>query len=389
MFLDLVLRRNPKLIETAYKLHQNELIQPDTYILDLDTIIYNAKNIKAEADKYNIKLYFMTKQFGRNPYISKELIKLGYDGAVAVDYREAEILSTNNIKLGNVGHLVQIPSALIENIIKKGPEIMTVYSIEKAREISVIAKKYNINQNIMLRVIDDDSIILPGQCGGVYLKELKAEVKELLKLPNLVISGVTSFPCFVVDHNIRDTVETNNFRTILKAKQLIEQNFKIKLTQVNSPSITCTNNISKISKLGGTHGEPGHGLLGTTHLHVLDDQIEIPAIVYVSEVSHNMGEISYCYGGGYYRRSFMEKAVVGKNAETMEKVNVVMPSVQDIDYYIGLQKNANVGNTAVFAFRAQIFVTRSEVAVVKGISTGNPNIVGIYDSLGRYLRDGV
>ena len=158
MFLDLVLRRNPKLIEAAFEVHQSGLIQPDTYILDLDAIIHNAKCIKAEADKYDVKLYFMTKQFGRNPYIAKELIKLNYDGAVAVDYREAEVLYENGIKLGNVGHLVQIPSGLIENMIKKNPEIITVYSTEKAREISIAAKKLNINQNIMLKVIDEADI---------------------------------------------------------------------------------------------------------------------------------------------------------------------------------------------------------------------------------------
>jgi predicted amino acid racemase len=35
------------------------------------------------------------------------------------------------------------------------------------------------------------------------------------------------------------------------------------------------------------------------------------------------------------------------------------------------------------AFRFQIFVTRSDVVLVKGIQEGCPGIVGIYDSQGR------
>lgn len=119
MFLNAVLRRNPKLIEAAFYLHQKGLIDPDTYLLDLDTIIKNAENIKNEADKYDIKLYFMTKQIGRNPYISKELMNIGYEGAVAVDFKEAEILCESGVKLSHVGHLVQIPSNKIEYIISK------------------------------------------------------------------------------------------------------------------------------------------------------------------------------------------------------------------------------------------------------------------------------
>ncbi|MDN4592478.1 hypothetical protein NWF35_00825 [Polycladomyces subterraneus] len=37
------------------------------------------------------------------------------------------------------------------------------------------------------------------------------------------------------------------------------------------------------------------------------------------------------------------------------------------------------------AFRTQVFVTRSDVAVVKGLSSGKPELVGIYDSLGKEI----
>lgn len=140
MFLNATLKKNTALIDVAFEFHQKGIIEPDTYILDCDAIIENASLIKKEADKYGIKLYFMTKQLGRNPYIAKKLMKLGFDGAVAVDFREAEILYSSGIKIGNAGHLVQVPKCKIEPLLKASPEVITVYSIDKAKQISLAAK---------------------------------------------------------------------------------------------------------------------------------------------------------------------------------------------------------------------------------------------------------
>ena len=46
-----------------------------------------------------------------------------------------------------------------------------------------------------------------------------------------------------------------------------------------------------------------------------------------------------------------------------------------------------MGDTAVFAFRTQIFVTRSQVALVEGIQPGRPSLKAIYDSLGKPLTE--
>jgi len=385
MFLDITLRRNRNLVQTAFELHQNGSIEPDTYILDVDAILYNAKCIKKEADKYGIKLYFMTKQFGRNPYIASEIMELGYDGAVAVDWREAKTLAENGIKLGHVGHLVQIPSNDIENILLQKPEVITVYSVEKAKQISEAAKKMNMTQNVMLRVIDKDDILYPAQYGGFYLNELLEKAAIIATMPNIKVYGITSFPCFLYNADSKSIEKTHNMDTLCVAKVALEKELNLKLEEINTPSATCTSTIEKIYNSGGTHGEPGHGLTGTTPLHALRDEVELPAIVYVSEISHNLDESSYCYGGGYYRRSKTVNALVGRNVESAKKLELETPSLESIDYYLGLKGNAKVSDTAIFASRSQVFVTRSHVAVVRGIQKGRPEIVGIYDSLGRQI----
>ncbi len=387
MFLDVTMRRNPNLIKAAFELHQEGKISPDTYVLDLDAIIDNAKKIKSEGDKYGVKLYFMTKQFGRNPFIAKELMKLGFEGAVAVDYKEAEVLAEAGVNIGNVGHLVQVPSNKVEAMLLRMPEVITIYSKEKANEISKAACTLGIEQKIMLRVIDNNDVLYPAQYGGFYLQNLEEEVRELMKLPNLKLHGITSFPCFLYDNNLKKIKATPNINTIIKAKSLIEDKFLIRLKQVNLPSATCTRNIKEIARFEGTHGEPGHGLLGTTPLHAAEDAEEIPGIVYVSEVSHNLGEYGYIYGGGYYRRSHMKEALIGSSIYQCTRFSLAEMDDSSIDYYLTFNGNSRVGSTAVLAFRTQVFVTRSEVAIVKGIKDGKPKVMGIYSSLGKLLRE--
>jgi predicted amino acid racemase len=388
MFLQTTIKRNNNLIKTAVQLHQQGVIQPDTYVLDLDTIINNGRLIQQQADSYGIKLYFMTKQFGRNPLIAKELMKLGYVGAVAVDFKEAELLAANGIRLGHVGHLTQIPSGKVPTMLNMAPGIITVYSVEKAEEISRAAKKMGIVQKIMLRTIGPSDILYPAQYGGICLDDVVAVAQKIAALPNVKIHGLTSFPCFLLEKKLGRFEPTPNVQTMLIAEKILKEQLGIQIMQMNMPSGTCVSSIPQIAKMGGTHGEPGHGLLGTTPLHAIREEPEIPGIVYVSEISHQLGDVSYCYGGGYYRRSNMVQALVGRRSDELDVVKTEPLDNESIDYHIGLKCRAAVGETVVFSFRTQVFVTRSEVAVVKGISTGKGQLMGIYDSLGRLIKRG-
>ena len=386
MFLEKTVERNKELVQAAFKLHREGLILPDTYVIDLDTLIENARKIKEEADKYGIKLYFMTKQIGRNPIIAREFMKLGYEGAVVVDFKEAEVMINNNINIGHVGHLVQVPKALIEKVVKSKPEYITVYTIEKAKEINEACEKFGLKQNIMLRVLGENDNLYSGQYGGFKLEELKEIGKELIKLKNLNIAGVTSFPCFLYDTESNEIKRTNNIDTIKEAKVILEREFNINIEQLNMPSATCVNSIKKIYEEGGTHGEPGHGLTGSTPYHKYNNGVELPAMIYVSEVSHNLLDKGYCYGGGHYRRSNMENALVGESIDNSKIVKITPPTDESIDYHFELSEKCNVSDTVIMAFRTQIFVTRSNVALVKGIKSENPEIVGIYDSQGALVN---
>ena len=385
MFTETLTRRNQTLLHAAFQLHQEGCVTPDSYIIDVDIFLENAEKILNEAKKYGIKLYYMTKQIGRNPYLGKKLQEMGYSGVVAVDFREAEIFINNNLKIGNVGHLVQIPKNMLRKVIKTNPEIITVYSYEKAEEISEIALELGKVQDIMLKVVDENSSIYPGQESGFEIEGIEEEIRKLLSLKGVNINGLTSFPCFLYNKEKKRIEPTENIKAVMETKKILKDKFNKEIEQVNLPSATSVENMKMLSESGGTHGEPGHSLTGTVPMAEDVEIAELPAYIYVSEISHNFRGKGYFYGGGYYRRSNIRKVITGSPEKRCEiNVNEMEPS--NIDYYLEMQEEGKVGDTVLGCFRAQIFVTRSEVVLVEGIQSGKPEIIGKYTSLGEEIE---
>ena len=152
---------------------------------------------------------------------------------------------------------------------------------------------------------------------------------------------------------------------------------------INTPSTTCCRTLELMAEHGCNCGEPGHGLTGTTPLHVEHEQPEKSCIAYVSEISHNFDGLGYCYGGGFYRRGHAEHALVGRSFADLRPMKVIPPAVEAIDYHFGLSEGCTVGETVIMAFRFQVFVTRSDMVLIEGVASGEPRISGVWDSLGN------
>lgn len=385
MFLTSTVRRNRPLIDIAFKMHQEGKVMPDTFIVDVDTFIHNAKLIKQEADRSGIQLFFMLKQMGRNPYLAKKLIEIGYEGAVTVDYKEAEVMMKHQIPICNVGHLVQPPSRAIQKLVSYGCRYMTVYSLEKMRQINEAAVRAERIQDLLIRVVGEDDLIYSGQTAGFTLDSLQSVIDELKILKNIRIAGVTSFPCFLFDEKTNDIQPTANLQTVLNAKSLLEERGFTDI-HVNAPSTTSVDTLLKMKVYDIDSGEPGHGLSGTTPLQAVRDTPEIPCVVYLSEISHNFQGNSYCFGGGYYRRGHIENALVGSSLSQSEQRKVILPNLDSIDYHFGIDREENVGDTVIMAYRFQMFVTRSDICLVEGLSNGKPRIVGVFNGLGDEVK---
>ncbi|MER7398306.1 alanine racemase [Streptomyces sp. NPDC000151] len=432
MFLDAVLHRNPELVAFAAELHDTGAIPPDTYVMDLDAIESNAELLAREADRLGLSLWFVVKQIGRNPELI-EAIARHIPRFAAIDPPEARILHAAGAQAGNLGHLVQIPARALPEMLAWRPETVTVYDLANARAVSDAAARLGFVQDVLIRLEGAAGAVYPGQEGGVRLDGgddgpdgadgpdraddrcgsvggpsgsigdrtgpdgldgltgmdglarmdgLDAFVAEAERLPGIRVAGVTAFPCVLCDPDTGEPRPTPNFALARAAVERLAARGYTDL-KLSAPSATSMATLPLLARLGATHGEPGHALTGTTPLHAIDHaQPEKPAYVYVSEVAHTLADgRPALYGGGFYARGGAKEALIPR---TGARLRVEDAPAANIDYYRLLAPgDARVGDTAVLAFRTQIFVTRSSVAVVSGLASGTPKLSGLYDPLGR------
>ncbi|QIX96062.1 YhfX family PLP-dependent enzyme [Cedecea sp. FDAARGOS_727] len=387
MFIEALKAQNPALIKAAQALWQRGEILPDTYVIDVDRLLDNGRKLLAAAQRHGITLYFMTKQIGRNPWLAGKLIELGFHGAVAVDFKEARTLRDAGIAVSHVGHLVQVPVAQVEESVSGSTEIITLFSLEKAREVSAAALACGRVQPVMLKVFAEYDRLYPGQEAGFPLKELDDVVREILAMPGIRLTGLTHFPCLLWNDEQQQTQPTRNLMTLLKARDLLKER-GIAVEQINAPSASSCSTLPILAQYGVTHAEPGHALTGTIPANQHGDQPEAIAMLYLTEVSHQFQGKSYCFGGGYYRRGHARQALVFTAPDTPVEARLLPIDDTSIDYHLALEGSYPVGSPVVMCFRTQIFVTRSDVALVSGIQSGNPVLEALYDSLGHPISGG-
>ena len=392
MFLDLTLRRNPTLVEQAIALHQTGRIPANCYVIDLDAVDRNAGVIAREAARHGLKTFAMTKQMGRNGSFCRAVARGGIPAAVAVDMECARACRRAGMTIGHLGHLVQIPRNEADAAASMTPDYWTVFAAEKAQEASDASLKRQRVQPTLARIVAPGDTFYRGHEGGFAAADVVAVADAIDAMPGLSFAGVTSFPTQLYDLKSRKVKPTPNLRTLEKAAEALQAAGR-KGIEINAPGTTSTEILSMLAAAGATQIEPGHGLTGTTPLHVVEDLPETPAVVYLSEVSHLIGAEAFCFGGGLYIDpvfpDYALTAIVSREPTASQKAlkPVEIPSAASIDYY-GMIDNraepkARVGDSVVFGFRAQVFVTRAYTVGVAGLSRGSPVVEAVHDAFGR------
>ena len=207
----------------------------------------------------------------------------------------------NGIHISNVGHLVQIPDAAMRKFIAARPDYVTVYSKAVIRKIDETAKDLGLKQKLLIRLSDEDSELYSGQEGGFDSSQLEDLYGYICSLDHVELGGFTVFPALLYSEKEGQITATPNINAMNRGIAFAREK-GLKDLNINLPSASCCASMKLISELGGTSAEPGHGLTGTTPLHKHSDQPEIPAYVYVSEISHVFRGRSFCYGGGHGRQ---------------------------------------------------------------------------------------
>lgn len=394
MFLDVLRRRNPGLIEAAIRLHQENLLPANCYVIDTDAVERNARAMRQAADQAGLKIFGMTKQMGRNPSFCAALMRGGIVEAVAVDMECARATHRAGMRLGHIGHLVQVPRAEADAAAALRPRYWTVFNREKAEEAAASMKKTSHDVELLARIFAEGDIFYKGHEGGFPAQDIIAVAEGLDRIEAARFAGITTFPAQLFDAETKSIRPTPNTGTLRRAAEALAKAGR-KDIEINAPGTTSSIILPALKDAGATQCEPGHGLTGTSPLHALEDLPEIPAVAYVSEISHLHQGRAFCFGGGLYVDPVFPdydiKAVVSREPTSAASalLSVDIPPPAAIDYYGMIDASGSskprVGDSVVFGFRPQAFVTRAYVAGISGISKGKPRLEAIHDSHGHPL----
>jgi predicted amino acid racemase len=393
MFLDVLRRRNPKFVEAAMSLHQAGQIPANSYVLDLDTVEANARVLKAEAARNELKIFAMTKQVGRSSSFCRAVQRGGIEKSVAVDMACARATHRAGMPVAHLGHLSQVPRFEADAAARRfRPDYWTVFNHEKGREAGAAALKAGYRQNLLARIKAEGDVFYRGHEGGFEASEIVAVADALDRLEGGRFAGITTFPALLFDHETRKVKPTPNLATLARAADALRKANRGDI-EINAPGTTSSVLLAGLKEAGATQCEPGNGLHGTTALHVVEDLPELPAMLYLTEVSHLSGGKAYCFGGGFYIDpifpDYPVRALVSPEptaaADALLEVEIPPPSA--IDYYAMIDAQGTrapqPGDTAVFGFRGQAFVTRAYVVGVSGISQGKPEVESIENGFGE------
>ncbi|MDR6685731.1 putative amino acid racemase [Arthrobacter sp. 1088] len=387
MFLDLLRRRNPEFLRAVAQLHAAGELPVNCYAIDLDAVERNAKAFASEAARLGLTAFAMTKQIGRNPDVSRALVRVGLTHAVGVDLQCAIAAASGGLRIGHLGHLVQIPRHEADQAASLEPLYWTVFSEAKAREAGAAALKRGRTQDVLLRVAAPGDRFYTGHEGGFALEQIVAAADLIDSIPGVRFGGITTFPATLFDPDTGTAMPTPNRGTLMRAAKLLTASGRVGF-QINAPGTTSVSVLEGLARDGATQVEPGHGLTGTTPLHAVTDLVEEPAIAYVTEVSHLWNNKAYVFGGGFYVDPVLGKSttpalVVGRgdDVSAAPALPVDMPAAEAIDYYATIptaDKHIAEGDTVIFGFRPQVFVTRALTAAISGISAGKPHVEGVW-----------
>lgn len=388
MFLDVLKRRNPAFLDAVAELHRAGELPAGSFAIDLEAVRDNAAAIAAEGSRLGLSVFAMTKQFGRNPDACAAIVGGGIEASVAVDMDCATATHAAGMRVGHLGHLVQIPVHQTATAASLDPSFWTVFNDQKARAAAAAAHARGRDQALLVRLHADCDTFYPGHEGGFSADDVLRVAERLDALDGGHFAGITTFPALLFDPVERVVKPTQNLLTLERAADALRDAGR--RIEINGPGTTSTVTLASLAAAGVTQVEPGHALTGTTPLHAIEDLPERPAICFVTEVSHTYGGRAYCFGGGLYVDPvfppYQLRAYVASDPGEGRFIDATVPDPSTIDYYGQLDaSDLQVGTTVIFGFRVQAFVTRAPTAGVAGVRNGRPRVTGLHRGDGSAL----
>jgi len=407
--LETAIRRNPEMIRTAAELHKTGEIPVNTYLIDLDTVKHNAEIIKKEVDQAHVTAYLCAKQIGRNPLVCRTIVNTGIRKAIALDIEGIKALHRYGIPIAHVGHFGQIPTDEIQFVLENvKPDVITVFSVEKAKQISDVTSRIGKTQDLLLRIVANHHHAYNAIPGGFTAEESVDVAKHINRLNGVRVIGLTTYPACNFNIRSHEYTLSANFLSMLRSARELKAELGIEIEHINAAGRNCVKTTTMLAENGATHIEPGHAFTGTLPDMAFYDAPETPSVCYVSEVSHLVGGSPMMFAD-----SMMTTALIGsiKNVVDYERICTVVGDDPDTivrnmvpavpqEYwhndatwhmYCTLLPDANVrpkiGDTVIAGFRPQIYRAPgpARVAPVTGIQRKKPKLLGLFDRSGLLL----
>ena len=122
-------------------------------------------------------------------------------------------------------------------------------------------------QRFLARMRGENDQFYRGHEGGFSASDVVAVAAALDKLPSGRFAGITTFPALLFDAVNRTVKTTPNLDTLRRASETLARNGYREI-EINAPGTTSSVTLDALAEAGATQVEPGHGLTGTTPLHV-------------------------------------------------------------------------------------------------------------------------
>ena len=242
----------------------------------------------------------MTKQMGRNASFCRAVKRGGIAKAVAVDMECARAAHRAGLEIGHIGHLSQVPKHEAEAAAAFAPDYWTVFNVEKANEAGAASLKRGREQPLLARIRAEGDRFYRGHEGGFPASDIVAVADALDRTPGGRFAGITTFPALLFDAADAQGEADAQSGDAAPGRRSPGQERTARASKSMRRAPPRPSTLDALAEAGATQIEPGHGLTGTTPLHAVEDLPERPAVVYLTEVSHLVGDEAFCFGGGLY-----------------------------------------------------------------------------------------
>lgn len=195
--------------------------------IDISLVKTNLQEIQTNIAHYNAKIVAVTKYFGLNAILA------GYEAGIR-NFGESRAIDAiakleklpDEVRKNSTFHFIgHLQTNKAEKVVKYFDVIESVDSLKLAKIISSSACRLNKREKVLLQVNNANE----EQKSGYNKEGLRAELKEIISLPNIEVVGLMN----IAPLNADEEELTRLFKDIKEFRDELEKEFQITLPELS------------------------------------------------------------------------------------------------------------------------------------------------------------